>query len=268
MGQESDYKTKLVLDICSISTTSVVCVHRLVSNPAAKAPFIDWYSILGVEENAGMNTIRKQYHKLALLLHPDKNKHPKAEIAFKLVSEANACLSDAAKRKAFNLKRYQNFCIECNRIPYNSCNVPGNSNSSNVKAWNTSSSIKSSKIWRNIKDMRERLKEEAKVIENCLQANSMQKNESPLYNPADYINRRRVHHRFEKEIPVFNPSNYFYQDYPHPMSNAYKSSEKCWSLHSENIEHNVKGGDNYSSPVFEVKSQRTMFTDKFAYVPS
>lgn len=73
-----------------------------------------------MEENAGIDVIRKQYHKLgrvfiermvffffqsafsfscflrnafffffcaALQLHPDKNKHPKAEIAFKLVSE-------------------------------------------------------------------------------------------------------------------------------------------------------------------------------------
>ncbi|KAK9139279.1 hypothetical protein Scep_008960 [Stephania cephalantha] len=42
---------------------------------------------LEVEENANLDAIRKQYHKLALNLHPDKNKHPKAEIAFKLVLE-------------------------------------------------------------------------------------------------------------------------------------------------------------------------------------
>ncbi|KAF5738737.1 hypothetical protein HS088_TW13G01638 [Tripterygium wilfordii] len=35
-----------------------------------------------VEENAGLDVIRKRYHKLALQLHPDKNKHPKAETAF------------------------------------------------------------------------------------------------------------------------------------------------------------------------------------------
>ncbi|KAK7329493.1 hypothetical protein VNO77_23663 [Canavalia gladiata] len=249
MGQESDYKTQLVLEVCSISTRSVICVHRLVSNPA-KAPFIDWYCILGVEENAGVNTIRKQYHKLALQLHPDKNTHPKAEIAFKLVSEAYTCLSDAAKRKAFDLKRYKNFCFECNRIPYS--NVPGNSNGSSLKTWNMINKPRSYKVLRNIRDIRERLKEEAKVIENCLRANSMSKKESPLYNPNDYIHGSRFQHKVEKEIPVFNPLKYLYQDYPHP----------------QNIVHNDKGEAKYSCPVFEVKSQRSMLTSKFTFVPS
>lgn len=33
----------------------------------------------------------------ALLLHPDKNRHPKAGIAFKLVSEVTACNIDGMK---------------------------------------------------------------------------------------------------------------------------------------------------------------------------
>ncbi|XP_061369311.1 uncharacterized protein LOC133312172 [Gastrolobium bilobum] len=267
MGQESDYKTQLVLKICSISTRSVVCVHRLVSNPA-KSTFIDWYCILGVEGNAEVNTIRKQYHKLALQLHPDKNKHPKAEIAFKLVSEAYICLSDAAKRKAFNLERYKNFCFECNRIPYTSSNVPSNSNGSIFKAWNIISRSRSCKVWRNIRDIRERLKEEAMVIEKCLQANSMSRKESPLYIPSNYLHGNRFKHRVEKEIPVFNPKNYLYQGYPHPRGPVYKNTETYWYLQTVNVVHNDKGGAKYASPVFEVKSQRSMLTRKFVYVPS
>ncbi|KAJ1407689.1 DnaJ domain containing protein [Sesbania bispinosa] len=248
MGQESDSKTQLVLKICSISTRSVVCIHKLVSNPS-KAPFIDWYCILGVEENAGVNTIRKQYHKLALQLHPDKNKHPKAEIAFKLVSEAYTCLSDAAKRKAFDLERYKRFCVECNRIPYTSSIVPSNSNDSSFKAWNIISRSISSKVRRNIRDMRERLKEEAKVIENCLRANSMSQKESSLYNPAEYLHGSRFQHRVEKETPVFNPSNYSHKGYPHPRDHVYKNSETCWYLQVENIVHNDKREAKYASPV-------------------
>ncbi|KAL0797191.1 hypothetical protein Bca101_068568 [Brassica carinata] len=48
----------------------------------------DWYEILGVDRFADDETVKKQYKKLALLLHPDKNKFNGAEGAFKLVSEA------------------------------------------------------------------------------------------------------------------------------------------------------------------------------------
>ncbi|KAJ1394601.1 hypothetical protein SESBI_34061 [Sesbania bispinosa] len=48
---------------------------------------------------------RKQYRKLALTLHPDKNKSLGAEGAFKLVSEAWSLLSDKVKRLAYNQNR-------------------------------------------------------------------------------------------------------------------------------------------------------------------
>lgn len=66
---------------------------------------MDWYGILGVNHLADDETIRKQYRKLALVLHPDKNKSLGAEGAFKLVSEAWSLLSDKAKRLAYNQKR-------------------------------------------------------------------------------------------------------------------------------------------------------------------
>lgn len=127
--------------------------------------------------------------------------------------------------------------------------------------------------------MREKMKEEAKVIENCLRTNSMSKKESSLYNPSSkdkYLHMRgRSQHKVEKEIPVFNPSNYVYQSYPHiPRGrghHVYKnSSETCsWYLQTENIVHNDMGGAKYAaSPVFEVKSRSSMHTSKFACVPS
>ncbi len=53
-----------------------------------------------VEPIAAESTIKQQYRKLALLLHPDKNKAMGAEAAFKLVSEAFRVLSDKEKRAA------------------------------------------------------------------------------------------------------------------------------------------------------------------------
>ncbi|XP_048331373.1 uncharacterized protein LOC125422906 [Ziziphus jujuba] len=65
----------------------------------------DWYGILGVEQQADDEAVRKQYRKLALMLHPDKNKSIGAEGAFKLISEAWTLLSDKAKRIAYDQKR-------------------------------------------------------------------------------------------------------------------------------------------------------------------
>ncbi|KAL2226974.1 UNVERIFIED_CONTAM: DnaJ subfamily B member 14 [Sesamum indicum] len=66
---------------------------------------IDWYGVLGVSPSADDETIRKQYRKLALMLHPDKNKSVGSDGAFKLISEAWSLLSDKAKRLAYNQRR-------------------------------------------------------------------------------------------------------------------------------------------------------------------
>uniref|UniRef100_A0A803R2D3 J domain-containing protein n=1 Tax=Cannabis sativa TaxID=3483 RepID=A0A803R2D3_CANSA len=65
----------------------------------------NWYGILGANSWDDDETIKKQYRKLALVLHPDKNKSMGAEGAFKLVSEAWSLLSDKVKRLAYNHKR-------------------------------------------------------------------------------------------------------------------------------------------------------------------
>ncbi|XP_078432706.1 uncharacterized protein LOC144704239 [Wolffia australiana] len=65
----------------------------------------DWYAVLGVAASADDETVKKQYRRLALLLHPDKNKSVGAESAFKLISEAWSVLSDRSRRLAYDKKR-------------------------------------------------------------------------------------------------------------------------------------------------------------------
>ncbi|XP_050224895.1 uncharacterized protein LOC126674487 [Mercurialis annua] len=65
---------------------------------------IDWYRVLGIEPPANDDTIRRHYKKLAIILHPDKNKSVGAEGAFKLLSDAWGLLSDKAKRSAYDQK--------------------------------------------------------------------------------------------------------------------------------------------------------------------
>lgn len=48
----------------------------------------DAYSILGVAADSQQEVIRKHYKKIAVLVHPDKNKQPGAEEAFKVLQRA------------------------------------------------------------------------------------------------------------------------------------------------------------------------------------
>ncbi|KAL6619377.1 hypothetical protein ACP70R_034516 [Stipagrostis hirtigluma subsp. patula] len=63
----------------------------------------DYYAILGVERRCSVEEIRKAYRRLSLKVHPDKNKAPGAEDAFKLVSKAFKCLSNDQSRKTYDL---------------------------------------------------------------------------------------------------------------------------------------------------------------------
>ncbi|KAI4337602.1 hypothetical protein L6164_015997 [Bauhinia variegata] len=63
----------------------------------------DWYAILQVDRRSDDHDfIKKQYRRLALLLHPDKNRFFLADLAFKLVGEAWAVLSDQTKKSLYD----------------------------------------------------------------------------------------------------------------------------------------------------------------------
>ena len=62
----------------------------------------DYYEVLGVPRDADPDTIKKAYRKLAIQLHPDRNKAPDAEERFKELSEAYAVLSDGEKKARYD----------------------------------------------------------------------------------------------------------------------------------------------------------------------
>ncbi|KAF5801726.1 putative DnaJ domain, Chaperone J-domain superfamily [Helianthus annuus] len=226
---ESDSKVNLIKQICDISNHANSCVHH---DTFDSGPFIDWYILLQLEDNVNLDTIRKRYHKYALLLHPDKNKHPKAEFAFKLVSEAYACLSDEAKRLDFDVKRWKNLCRECIKTPQSRTKVKGPSSPSDRS--------RSKKISTRMKEVKARFMEEARVIEKCLKVNAN----------VDL---------FDKEIPVFNPNNYVNQGYPHfrvGRRNELKNSKllkKGFKFDNQEQRAKVK----CDSPIFQCKPNRS-----------
>ncbi|XP_057957670.1 uncharacterized protein LOC131150753 [Malania oleifera] len=269
VGEESDAKSQLVADICSISACAVSCArrHRRHSTAKISSPFIDWYLLLRVEEDAGMNIIRKQYHKLALQLHPDKNKHPKAEFAFKLASEAYACLSDHAKRRAFNLERWKSYCTECNgSIPRATRNPSSKTNATKHNQLNITDRSRSKKILQGLKEIRERFKEEARVMESFFKANyASSRKESPLFNPSDCTKQGYPHCRKWKECnetPVFNPSDYLFQSYHHCRSQKYRTQNELWFLQTRNTLNYKHGRGKCEYPIFEMGSEAGPFRSK------
>lgn len=62
----------------------------------------DYYEILGVPRDAGKETIRAAYRRLARQHHPDVNKSPDAEATFKDINEAYQILNDDDKRAMYD----------------------------------------------------------------------------------------------------------------------------------------------------------------------
>ncbi|KAI3953057.1 hypothetical protein MKW98_020252 [Papaver atlanticum] len=96
---------KLFPSIENISQMLTVCQVHCSAECKVLGSDPDWYDILQIEQTADEATIKKQFRKLALQLHPDKNKFPGAEAAFKLIEEAQRFLFDQSKRSQFDVKR-------------------------------------------------------------------------------------------------------------------------------------------------------------------
>lgn len=66
-------------------------------------PDKDLYAVLGVSRNATSEEIRRAFRKLAMKLHPDKNRNsPDASAKFQELNEANDILKDPAKRARYD----------------------------------------------------------------------------------------------------------------------------------------------------------------------
>lgn len=110
---------------------------------------VDYYSILGLKPFADKDAVKKQYKKMAVLLHPDKNKCVGADGAFRLVSEAWTLLSDGSKRSSYDMKRNKQVSSNVNQPNSSSvhttggnCANPANSHSRLDTFWTVCTSCK------------------------------------------------------------------------------------------------------------------------------
>ncbi|XAR57137.1 hypothetical protein NMG60_11025172 [Bertholletia excelsa] len=85
-------------DLENISQMIMVCDVHCAAENKVYGNEKDWYGILQVQTTADEASIKRQYRKFALLLHPDKNKFAGAADAFKLIGEAQRVLLDREKR--------------------------------------------------------------------------------------------------------------------------------------------------------------------------
>lgn len=70
--------------------------------------FVDYYKVMGLEEDASADDIKRAYRKLARKYHPDVSKEPDSEARFKELGEAYNVLKDADRRREYDeLKHYQ-----------------------------------------------------------------------------------------------------------------------------------------------------------------
>jgi len=70
----------------------------------------DYYQILGIQDKASLEEIKKAYRRLALEHHPDRNPNdPHSEERFKNITEAYGVLMDSQKRAEFDRFRESPF---------------------------------------------------------------------------------------------------------------------------------------------------------------
>ena len=74
---------------------------------------IDYYEILEIKSNATPEMIKKQYRKLSLKYHPDKNKEVNSE-KFILIKESYDILIDTDKRNIYDYQRKFSFLKDFN----------------------------------------------------------------------------------------------------------------------------------------------------------
>ncbi|XP_010254516.1 PREDICTED: uncharacterized protein LOC104595481 [Nelumbo nucifera] len=95
-AQESDPFLDGIDQILAVADVLLAAEKRINNH-------LDWYAILQLDgQSNDLELIKRKYRRLALLLHPDKNKSFFADKAFKLIADAWAVLSNPSKKSLYD----------------------------------------------------------------------------------------------------------------------------------------------------------------------
>eukprot|EP01032_Pedospumella_encystans_P007813 gene7813-9321_t len=74
-------------------------------------PNTDVYDVLGVKASISDAELRKAYRAKTLLVHPDKNPHPDAQLAFDALADAYSALATPVKRQQYDEERTRQIAL-------------------------------------------------------------------------------------------------------------------------------------------------------------
>ncbi|XP_076861096.1 dnaJ homolog subfamily C member 14 [Brachyhypopomus gauderio] len=80
-------------------------LERLLALAQIPEDELDPFNVLGVNTQATDSELKRAYRQLAVQVHPDKNKHPRAGEAFKVLRAAWDIVSNPETRREYELKR-------------------------------------------------------------------------------------------------------------------------------------------------------------------
>ncbi|NXR53888.1 DJC14 protein, partial [Hippolais icterina] len=80
-------------------------VTRLVAMAEVAEEELDPFRVLGVEPTASDTELRRAYRRLAVLVHPDKSRDPRAEAAFKVLRAGWERVSSPERRRQYETKQ-------------------------------------------------------------------------------------------------------------------------------------------------------------------
>eukprot|EP00069_Balaena_mysticetus_P020748 bmy_13146T0 len=80
-------------------------VARLLTMAGVPEDELNPFHVLGVGATASDVELKKSYRQLAVMVHPDKNNHPRAEEAFQVLRAAWDIVRNPERRKEYEMKR-------------------------------------------------------------------------------------------------------------------------------------------------------------------